>query len=171
MFPGPSRQTPREPDLGNPYRVDLGTAMFGMGTEGHEILAGNKQQRWTSRFTTNKHNDHEKHDTHADKDIEALAAEHEKDKEKHRIADKQVRDTEEKLKTIDAQLQRVRNSHQENSDAEIANNQAENLKRQSELDLAASNIKMKQEMELLKQLRPGTASHHPSGHSNVSSRK
>ena len=73
MFPGPSRQTPREPDLGNPYRVDLGTAVFG-------------KFDWSGRGTQKqdanaRHDAHAKYDTHADKDIAAMEAEHEKSRE------------------------------------------------------------------------------------------
>ena len=89
MFPGPSRQTPREPDLGNPYRVDLGTAMFGKfdwsgrATQKHDDNA---------RYDTHAgHDAHAKHDAHADKDIAAMEAEHEKSIAAHTIAEQNVK--------------------------------------------------------------------------------
>ena len=44
MFPGTSHQTMREPDLGNPYRVDLGTAKKAVRTAAHKELVGNDDQ-------------------------------------------------------------------------------------------------------------------------------
>ena len=160
MFPGPSRQTPREPDLGNPYRVDLGTAMFGMWT-GHNNDDDNHDKHgiWTGRGTQKqdanaRHDAHAKYDTHADKDIAAMEAEHEKSRAAHAIAQQNVRKTEEQLQQYGEQLQKVKNTHQEKKHAEIAKIEAEILRRQSQVDLDAAHAKMKQEMARLKQLGP-----------------
>ena len=170
MFPGPSRQTPREPDLGNPYRVDLGTAMFGMWT-GHNNDDDNHDKHgiWTGRGTQ-KHDASAKHDAHADKDIAAMEAEHEKSRAAHAIAEQNVRKTEEQLQQYGEQLQKVKNTHEEKKHAEIAKNEAEKLKRQSEMDLDTAHAKMKEEMARLKQLKPGTASHQTTNSSNGYSR-
>jgi len=161
MFPGPSRQTPREPDLGNPYRVDLGTAMFGKfdwsgrATQKHDDNA---------RYDTHAgHDAHAKHDTHADKDIAAMEAEHKKSIAAHTIAEQNVRETETRLIDYGNQLQKVKDTQEEKKNAESARQEAENSKRKSERDLEAAHTKMKEEMARLKQLKPGTASHQTSG--------
>ena len=183
MFPGPSRQTPREPDLGNPYRVDLGTAMFGMGTAEHETLTSKKKSfSWTSR-ATEKHDDHAKydvhanhdahakHDAHTDNTIAAMEAEHNKSKAAHLVDEQNVRKTNEQLQHYGEQLERVKNTQEEKKNAETAMREAEDLKRKSEIDIKAAHSKMEEELARLQQLKPGTASHQTSGHSNVYSRK
>ncbi len=141
MFPGTSRQTPREPDLGNPYRVDLGTAVF-------------EKFAWPGR-ATQKHDDNTMHDAHAKHDahaphegnIAAFEAEHARDKAAHRMVEEKARATKEKLNQIDEQLQRVRDSHEKNQKAEIANKEAENLKKQSETDLKNAHSHMNAQLQ------------------------
>jgi hypothetical protein len=155
MFPGPSRQTPREPDLGNPYRVDLGTAMFRMGTEGHDKMKESKVSRWTGRAKQN-YDDNAKHDTYAphEGNIAAFAAEHENDKEKNRIAVEKARVTQEKLNRIDEQLQRVKNTQEEKKNAEMEKNEVEKMKMEKETALKNAHSNMEQELARLQKLRP-----------------
>jgi hypothetical protein len=124
MFSGTSYQTMREPDLRNPYRVDLGTAMFGNTVRGKE----HKNTSWVHCVEKQKHDDHTKHDTHKkhddhtkyDEDIAAMEAEHEKARSEHRITGQNVKNTEERLKNYDEQLKKVNYSHEENKNAEMA---------------------------------------------------
>jgi hypothetical protein len=169
MFPGTSRQTPREPDLGNPYRVDLGTAMFGWNAHNDEDNH-DKHGIWTGRGTQ-KHDDnaghdahanhdaHAKHDAHTDNTIAAMEAEHNKSKAAHAIAEQNVRKTEEQLQHYGEQLERVKNTQEEKKNAESARQEAEKSKRKSERDLEAAHRKMKEEVARLQKLRPGTDSH------------
>jgi hypothetical protein len=148
MFPGTSRQTPREPDLGNPYRVDLGTAMFGMGTareydDDNHYKHGNRTVRGTQ-----KHDTHAAHDAHADtdKDIAVMEEEHEKSRAAHAIAEQNVRKTEDHLRNYGEQLQKVKDTQEQRKQAESAKREAENLKKQSDMDLASAHDKMKEEI-------------------------
>ena len=181
MFPGTSRQTPREPDLGNPYRVDLGTAIFGMGTaREYDDQLQKKQRSWIGRAATQHddnaghgaharydthagHDAHAKHDANTDNTIAEMEAEHNKSKAAHLVHEQNVRETETRLRDYGNQLQRVKDTQEEKKNAESARQEAENSKRKSERDLEAAHSKMKEEMARLKQLKPGTASHQTSG--------
>jgi len=165
MFPGTSRQTPREPDLGNPYRVDLGTAIFGMGTaREHDDQLQKKQRGWIGRAAT-QHDDnaghdahtrydtHAKHDAHTDNTIAAMEAEHNKSKAAHLVDEQNVRKTNEQLQQYGEQLERVKNTQEEKKSAEIARREAEDLKRKSEIDIKAAHTKMEEELARLQQLK------------------
>ena len=127
MFPGPSRQTPREPDLGNPYRVDLGTAMFGKGTVDHEIGAGNKHRgdRAVIDEMTNKYDSAVK---------------------KHEIAMKNVQDTQVELDRYREQLTQIKSAHEHSVNAEIERHDAEALTRKKANDADVAYKKMKSQM-------------------------
>ena len=181
MFPGPSRQTPREPDLGNPYRVDLGTAMFGWNAhnnddDNHYDQLEKKQRSWIGR-AAQKHDDntmhdaHAKHDAHTDNTIAAMEAEHNKSIAANPIDEQNVRETETRLREYGNQLERVKNTQEEKKNAEITRRAAEDLKRKSEIDIKAAHMKMEEELARLQKLKPGTASRQTTNPSNVSSRK
>ncbi len=84
MFPGTSQQTMREPDLGNPYRVDLGTA----GKKDVKTGARKEQVRTDDKAQ-----------------IDKMTKNYENAVEKHEIAMKSVQETQVELEQYAEQLQ------------------------------------------------------------------
>ena len=134
MFPGTSRQTPREPDLGSPYRVDLGTA-------------GNKDKKEANAVARKEVHRGDK------TEIDAMRKKYEAAVQKHEIAVKTVEAAQLELDKYGDLLKQLESAHEHSVSAEKERTEAEELKRTkaNEADLAYK--KMKDQMAALNKVK------------------
>ena len=134
MFPGTSRQTPREPDLGSPYRVDLGTA------------GKNKIAKTEGREKGHR----------GDKvEIDAMKIKYQAAVEKHKTAVKAAEETKVELDKYGDLLKQLEDAHEHSVNAERERTDAEELKRKKEADADALYQTMKEKMAGLQKVGLG----------------
>jgi hypothetical protein len=136
MFPGTSRQTPREPDLGSPYRVDLGTA-------------GNKDKKEAKAVARKEI--HRGNKT----EIDAMRKKYEAAVQRHEIAVKTVEAAQVELDKYGDLLKQLESAHEHSVSAEKERTEAEEVKRTKANEANLANLeykKMKEELHKMKTL-------------------
>ena len=134
MFPGTSRQTTREPDLGSPYRVDLGTA-------------GNKDKKDAKAVARNE--EHRGNKT----EIDAMRKKYEAAVQKHEIAVKTAEATQVELDKYGGLLKQLDDAHEHSVSAERERNEAEEVKRKKVDEANLAYKKMKDQMAELHKVK------------------